>query len=130
MAQKNEEAKDPPINLKSLMIGNGLTDPLTQYQYYGKMACQNDYGAALDMETCEQMDAQYPKCQALIEQCYQTPNDTAACTMAGAECNQIFLTPFYGTSGRDPYDIRKTCDGKSEKRFQISVSAITRSLFL
>jgi cathepsin A (carboxypeptidase C) len=30
-----------PIQLSSIAIGNGLTDPLVQYQYYPEMACRS-----------------------------------------------------------------------------------------
>lgn len=30
------------VNMKSLMIGNGLTDPLNQYDSYPEMACESN----------------------------------------------------------------------------------------
>lgn len=41
------------IKLKSLLIGNGLTDPLIQYKYYAQMACDNSYDPVL--ATCDNM---------------------------------------------------------------------------
>jgi carboxypeptidase C (cathepsin A) len=35
------------VNLKSLMIGNGLTDPLTQYKYYAKVTIGPSYNAEI-----------------------------------------------------------------------------------
>lgn len=45
---ENNAALDPdnqllvPIKLKSLAIGNGLTDPFNQYASYPEMACNNN----------------------------------------------------------------------------------------
>jgi cathepsin A (carboxypeptidase C) len=35
------------INLDSVAIGNGLTDPLVQYEFYADMACDTKYGPVL-----------------------------------------------------------------------------------
>jgi carboxypeptidase C (cathepsin A) len=35
--------------LVSIAIGNGLTDPLVQYEYYPDMACDDKYGYSLSL---------------------------------------------------------------------------------
>lgn len=95
------------INLKSLLIGNGLTDPLIQYKYYSKHACGNSYGPVLEQEVCDQMDDKYPACAKLIEKCYAA-QDLLACMPAVIKCNNDLIGP-YEESGKNPYDVRKDC---------------------
>ncbi|KAJ8653661.1 hypothetical protein O0I10_010699 [Lichtheimia ornata] len=95
------------INLKSLLVGNGLTNPLIQYQYYSKYACGNSYGPALDQEVCDKMDDKYPACAKLIEDCYASQN-VLACMPAVIKCNHDMIEP-YQKSGKNPYDVRKDC---------------------
>lgn len=97
------------INLKSLLIGNGLTDPLIQYKYYSKMACENSYGPVLDQSTCDSMDRQYPACKTLIENCYSSQN-VFSCLPAAMKCNKDQIQPYQQT-GMNPYDVRKECTG-------------------
>lgn len=99
------------INLKSLLIGNGLTDPLVQYKYYAKMACDNSYGPVLDQYACERMEAQYPACARLIENCYRTQN-VFACLPAAMKCNKDQIQPYQQT-GKNPYDVREDCKGSN-----------------
>jgi cathepsin A (carboxypeptidase C) len=58
------------IHLASLAIGNGLTDPLVQYEYYPEMACDSTYGPILPPETCDEMASKYSTCASLINACY------------------------------------------------------------
>ena len=45
------------INLQSVLIGNGLTDGYTQYDYYRPMACgDGGWPAVLDQGSCQSMD--------------------------------------------------------------------------
>ncbi|KAI8577099.1 hypothetical protein K450DRAFT_253641 [Umbelopsis ramanniana AG] len=97
------------INLKSLMIGNGLTDPLIQYKWYAKMACENNYGPVLDNSTCKQMEANYPACARLIQNCYDN-GGVFSCLPAAMKCNKDQLQPYQQT-GMNPYDVRKKCEG-------------------
>lgn len=97
------------INLASLMIGNGLTDPLTQYEYYPAMACDNSYGPVLDDATCDQMAAAYPQCANLIQRCYDT-SSVFYCLPAASYCNAKMIQPYQQT-GQNPYDVRKKCEG-------------------
>ncbi|CDH59771.1 carboxypeptidase y precursor [Lichtheimia corymbifera JMRC:FSU:9682] len=97
------------INLKSLLVGNGLTDPKIQYKYYSKMACENSYGPVLDQSTCDAMDRQYPACKTLIENCYSSQN-VFSCLPAAMKCNKDQIQPYQAT-GMNPYDVRKECTG-------------------
>jgi serine carboxypeptidase-like clade 4 len=40
----NNNKEGSYINLAGVGVGNGLTDPLIQYQYYPAMAMNNSYG--------------------------------------------------------------------------------------
>ncbi|KAI0236827.1 hypothetical protein L0F63_001508 [Massospora cicadina] len=56
------------INLKSIGVGNGLTDPLTQYDYYPDMACKNSYKPVLSKSDS------VPRCRTMIKACYDYPS--------------------------------------------------------
>ena len=54
------------INLKSVLIGNGLTDGLTQYEKYRPMACgEGGWDAVLDETECRAMDNALPQSSAI-----------------------------------------------------------------
>jgi cathepsin A (carboxypeptidase C) len=98
------------INLQSILIGNGLTDGLTQYAYYRPMACgEGGYEAVLDDAQCESMDAALPRCQSLIEGCYKS-GSVWSCVPASIYCNNAMIGPYQRT-GRNVYDIRGPCTG-------------------
>ena len=59
------------VNLESIAIGNGLTDPLVQYEYYPDMACDKKYGPVLEEAECEAMRSKYDTCKSLINACYR-----------------------------------------------------------
>ncbi|KAJ3032097.1 hypothetical protein HDV00_007984 [Rhizophlyctis rosea] len=96
------------LNLKSLAIGNGLTDPLVQYKYYPEFAADETYGPVLDDQTIDQMRNKYPTCANLIKSCYKYQN-TWSCVPAAIYCNNALIGPFQST-GLNIYDIREKCD--------------------
>ena len=108
IAAKNAEGGYPvAINLKGLGLGNGLTDPVTQYQYYPQMAMNNTYGIkTVSDEAYTKMVADVPKCVGLAEKCQEQPS---ACSPAQALCGAWETTPYYST-GLNPYDVRIPCD--------------------
>ncbi|PHH84681.1 hypothetical protein CDD83_1550 [Cordyceps sp. RAO-2017] len=100
------------INLKSIMIGNGLTDGYTQYEYYRPMACgEGGYPAVLDESTCKSMDNSLGRCQSMIKQCYDTES-AWLCVPASIYCNNGLLGP-YQRSGQNVYDVRSKCEDTS-----------------
>ncbi|KAJ5998353.1 hypothetical protein N7451_006163 [Penicillium sp. IBT 35674x] len=104
--------KNRNINLKSVLIGNGLTDGLTQYAYYRPMACgEGGYPAVLDQSACQSMDNALSRCQSLIESCYNSES-AWVCVPASIYCNNALLAPYQQT-GQNVYDVRKPCEGDS-----------------
>ncbi|KAF2466235.1 carboxypeptidase Y-like protein A [Lindgomyces ingoldianus] len=96
------------INLQSVLIGNGLTDGLTQYEYYKPMACgEGGWPAVLDESTCQSMENAYPRCANLIENCYNSES-VWTCVPASIYCNNAMIGPYQRT-GQNVYDVRRPC---------------------
>ena len=105
---------DRSFNLTSVLIGNGLTDPLTQYPEYEVMACNGEesgYKPVLDEAECEGMLANLPRCLSFIESCYESQS-VFSCVPASIYCNNGQIGPYQKT-GRNVYDVRKMCEGSS-----------------
>ncbi|OTA66598.1 hypothetical protein K449DRAFT_413107 [Hypoxylon sp. EC38] len=100
--------KNRNINLQSIAIGNGLTDPYTQYAQYRPMACgEGGYDAVLDESECQSMDNALPRCQSLISSCYESES-VWSCVPSAIYCNNAMIGPFQRT-GYNVYDIREKC---------------------
>lgn len=98
------------INLAGFGVGNGLTDPVIQYQYYAEMAMNNTYGIkCVSEDTYSDMLTHIPTCKKMAEACQK---DTSKCTAADDYCNMKETSPFYAT-GLNPYDIRVPCGANS-----------------
>eukprot|EP00638_Chattonella_subsalsa_P003430 CAMPEP_0117757314 /NCGR_PEP_ID=MMETSP0947-20121206/14652_1 /TAXON_ID=44440 /ORGANISM="Chattonella subsalsa, Strain CCMP2191" /LENGTH=455 /DNA_ID=CAMNT_0005577173 /DNA_START=124 /DNA_END=1491 /DNA_ORIENTATION=- len=97
---------DHPINLKGIGIGNGLTNPLVQFEYYAEMAMNNTYGVkALSEHEYKVMKEETPKCLKMIEACQAI---TSTCGIAQQYCDMVTLLPYQRT-GLNVYDIRVPC---------------------
>ncbi|KAF1348065.1 carboxypeptidase Y-like protein A [Delphinella strobiligena] len=98
------------INLQSVLIGNGLTDGLTQYEHYRPMGCgEGGWPAVLDESQCQAMDNALPRCQSLIQNCYDSES-VWSCVPASIYCNNAMIGPYQRT-GQNVYDVRKKCTG-------------------
>lgn len=99
------------INLKSILIGNGLTDAYNQYPQYPRMACgDGGYPAVLSSSTCQKMKNAIPACQQAIQKCYDSQSDST-CRSASQACRNV-ESPYFST-GLNPYDVRKQCEGNN-----------------
>lgn len=104
--------KKTNINLKSLLIGNGLTDGLTQYAYYKPMACgDGGWPAVVDSSGCQSMEDSLPRCQSLISACYDSQS-VWTCVPAAIYCNNALIGPYQRT-GQNVYDVRGQCEDTS-----------------
>lgn len=100
------------INLKSVAIGNGLTDGYNQYPSYRPMACgDGGWPAVLSESECTAMDNALPRCQSLIENCYNSES-VWSCVPASIYCNNAMIGPYQRT-GQNVYDVRSKCEDDS-----------------
>lgn len=90
---KHNKIKPTPssisIPLKSVLIGNGLTDAYTQFASVPDWSCNepetpgaNPYGPIFDDATCQSIRGKVPTCQRLTEFCYNNPSrfvESSAC---------------------------------------------------
>jgi cathepsin A (carboxypeptidase C) len=99
------------LNLAGLAVGNGLTNPEIQYQYYSEMAFKNSHNLqVIDENTYNGMKAAEPLCTTGIHKCNGGDGmlNSFACQAAFLGCNTALTTP-YRMTGLNPYDIRKPC---------------------
>lgn len=107
------QSDDVILPLHGVAIGNGLTRPDIQYQYYPDQG--HDYAAQvlgnsttlpLSQEQADSMRKSWPTCKAAIQACQSSD---FLCAPAEILCNWMMIRP-YQDSGLSPYDMRKKCD--------------------
>ncbi|GBE82719.1 Carboxypeptidase Y homolog A [Sparassis crispa] len=109
------EAGMTPINLTSIMIGNGCTDVTTMLPSYYDMQCTGVTAPPkIGISSCVRQKLALPRCERwLKESCrdsYDAMNCRAAVDFCGAEIEEPFNSARY-----NPYDILKPCDGDIEE---------------
>jgi len=104
--QRNMVADFKHINLKSLILANGLTEPYTQFASIPDYMCDGPY-APLDPggSQCQSLRSKVSTCQGLIKRCYDS-GTRFSCVPAGLYCNSQLMSPLMDT-GLNPYDLRK-----------------------
>mmetsp|Transcript_16350 Transcript_16350/g.25524 ORF Transcript_16350/g.25524 Transcript_16350/m.25524 type:complete len:531 (+) Transcript_16350:46-1638(+) len=98
------------LKLTGLGVGNGLTDPAIQYQYYAEMAYNNSHGIkCVDENAYESMKKATSTCVSMIDSCNSGGwFSSFSCQASYAYCNTKVTGP-YSQTGLNPYDIRKQC---------------------
>lgn len=102
------------IPLASLLIGNGLTEPYTQFAAVPTYACEGPFPVFDDPEgpQCTALKSKVPTCQRLIQSCYNY-GSKLTCVPAALYCwSQLFGS--FQQLGLNPYDVRKKCDKSQE----------------
>jgi carboxypeptidase C (cathepsin A) len=105
------EAGLTPINLQSVMIGNGYVDHYTLTSSYIDMQCTAASVFPISsISSCVRMKQALPRCQKwTLESCINR-YDAMSCGAAHDFCSKELLEPFFET-GLNPYDISKKCEG-------------------
>ncbi|PPQ84535.1 hypothetical protein CVT25_007605, partial [Psilocybe cyanescens] len=110
--KKLEQAGMTPINLTSIMIGNGITDFYTMIPSYYDMACTPaSVAPILDISTCTRMKQTIPRCKKWLKASCVDQLDAISCEAANTFCSQELSVPFFA-SNKNPYDISRDCEGE------------------
>ncbi|PPQ66021.1 hypothetical protein CVT26_010777 [Gymnopilus dilepis] len=102
------------INLSSVILANGLTNPYVQMASVPDYVCEGPYPVYDDPEgpQCQALRSKVPTCQRLIKACYNF-NSKFACAPAIMYCNSQLFGPLMQL-GLNPYDVRRTCDRQKD----------------
>ncbi|KAH0584572.1 hypothetical protein H2248_010105 [Termitomyces sp. 'cryptogamus'] len=97
------------INLASVVLANGLTDPYIQFASIPDYVCEGPYPLYDDPNgpECQALRAKIPTCQRLIKACYNF-DSRFTCVPSVLYCNTVFASLMQ--LGRNPYDVRRECD--------------------
>lgn len=107
------EHPERTFNLTSVLIGNGITDSLTQMDYYEPMACgKGGHHAVLSDEDCQKMEKGADRCRVLNRVCYETERNIP-CFLATSFCDTAIMGP-YEKTGLNVYDIRAPCEDQGD----------------
>ncbi|KAJ7694640.1 serine carboxypeptidase [Mycena rosella] len=98
-----------PINLTSVIIGNGMTDIPTLLPSWYEMQCSTaSVPPVQDIQTCVQMKARLPRCTKWFKESCQDQFDLINCEAADSFCTATLMEPYFA-AGFNPYDITKKC---------------------
>ncbi|GBE90094.1 Carboxypeptidase Y homolog A [Sparassis crispa] len=98
------------INLASVILGNGLTNPHVQMASVPDWACDGPYAVYDDPEgpQCSALRTKVPTCQRLLKSCNDFES-RLTCVPALLYCNSQIMGPLMQL-GLNPYDVRRKCD--------------------
>ncbi|KAF0362260.1 peptidase S10, serine carboxypeptidase [Gigaspora margarita] len=96
------------INLESILIGNGLMNPLVQFKYYPDMACDSSYGPVLNHSTCNQLRKDCKQLIKLVKKYYNSKNAIDCMNVINFRQDKMYQP--YEMAGKNLRDIRKSCD--------------------
>eukprot|EP00758_Cryptobia_borreli_P013625 Tbor_TRINITY_DN5850_c1_g1::TRINITY_DN5850_c1_g1_i3::g.7155::m.7155 len=123
----NRKGIYPYIPLTGLGVGNGMTAPYIQYNYYVPFVtsyCEEKIGEpCVSPAASRAMEASVPQCTYLIRACMA--GDQESCPRAEAYCDNAIEGPYQNT-GRNVYDIRKPCIGELCYNFSQIVQFMNR----
>ncbi|KAJ3574626.1 hypothetical protein NP233_g1633 [Leucocoprinus birnbaumii] len=103
------EAGLNPINLKSVVIGNGLTDPFAQFYSGYEFGC-SAY-PFLSVGECIKLKQLIPRCKNWLQHSCIDSFDRIDCGFRAGYCAQELWAFVSDRLGWNPYDVRHKCEG-------------------
>ncbi|EMD36609.1 hypothetical protein CERSUDRAFT_84791 [Gelatoporia subvermispora B] len=104
-----------PINLESIMIGNGVTNWPVMIASYYEMQCHNISVPPIQSpSTCVRMKYSLSRCESLFKKGCEDSFNYFDCLSASLFCLNELYTPMIAT-GYNPYDLSKLCEGGVEE---------------
>ncbi|KAJ9103145.1 hypothetical protein QFC21_002567 [Naganishia friedmannii] len=99
----------PILNFKSVLIGNGLSQPDIQFASVPEYACDSEYAVYEDPQgsECTSLRSKMSRCENLAKSCFKT-NSKFTCVPAELICWNGFGQ--LQDLGLNMYDTRKKCD--------------------
>ncbi|KAI0033637.1 serine carboxypeptidase [Vararia minispora EC-137] len=99
-----------PVNLTSIMVGNGLTEPLdTLLSYYDMTCTPASTKPVVDISTCVRMKKALRRCEIGYKKWCIDTYDDMNCGSINSFCENELMGPFDAT-GLNPYDITQQCE--------------------
>ncbi|KAJ7025527.1 serine carboxypeptidase [Mycena alexandri] len=118
----------PPINLTSVIIGNGMTDAVRMMPAWYEQQCSSaTLPPVQDIQTCVQMKMRMSRCTKWLKESCQDTFDFINCAAAFAFCEEITLIPYMAT-GLNRYDISKSCEQTSSRLCYDEIDEIVKYL--
>ncbi|KXN88058.1 hypothetical protein AN958_07790 [Leucoagaricus sp. SymC.cos] len=106
------EAGLTPINLQSVMIGNGVTDfATTLLSYYDMQCTPASVPPVMSISSCVAIKQILPRCEKWLKQSCLHHFDAIDCGAATAFCN-AYLADSYDELELNPYDITQKCSAE------------------
>ncbi|KIY65085.1 serine carboxypeptidase [Cylindrobasidium torrendii FP15055 ss-10] len=101
-----------PVNLASVMIGNGMTEFSSMLLSYYDMACTAaTIAPVVSISECVKMKQAIPRCEKWLKEACIDSWDAINCGAAYQVCQDLIDGP-YQALGLNPYDITRPCDGE------------------
>lgn len=101
-------ATDDSINLKSVLIGNGITDSISMTTSYYDQSCTRSNGLGkpvLDVQQCMQMQQNVHRCDKWMQRVCRDRFEQPDCDIASEWCSSAFEEPLIDAQV-NPYDVR------------------------
>ncbi|KIJ55246.1 hypothetical protein M422DRAFT_23855 [Sphaerobolus stellatus SS14] len=105
------------INLNSVVLANGLTEPFTQFASIPEFACEGPYAVYDPIgPECKELRSKARICQDFIQACYDS-DSRLDCVQASIYCNTQMFPISFLELGLNPYDVRKRCNPEQNGDF-------------
>ncbi|KAJ6564498.1 serine carboxypeptidase [Mycena capillaripes] len=118
----------PPINISSIMLGNGMTDMPSMMPAWYEIQCSSASVAPVqDIRTCVEMKARLSRCTKWMKGACQDQFDLISCGAATTFCWESMMDPYLAT-GLNLYDMTKKCGGGDSGLCYDEIDEITKYL--